>query len=204
MSDKTMHFLAYLGLAFFAWLAVSPGQKVNWLKPRVWIILTLVAFYGIMDEVLQGFVGRSADVRDFAANMIGVLTGLVILTFLSFWSAALLVSAIFIMALSNMARIDQITGLPFLNVAFHFCAYGGFSLIWIQYLERRMPWETSPGTWFAAALSLPAALLIAVKVTAPLFGRPVWRVDLLTAVSAILFAAVVSRFVCRTLWLPAE
>jgi len=204
MSDKTMHVLAYLGLVFFAWQAVSPDEKVNWFKPRVWIILVLIAWYGVMDEVLQLLVGRSAEVGDFAANMFGALTGLGILTVLSFWPAALLVSAIFTLALSNMARIDQIAGMPFLNISFHFFAYAGFTLVWIQYLQDMVPWESSPVRWFAAALSVPAALLLLVKSTAPLFGRDVWPFDYLTAASGILFAAAVSRFVCRTMWLPAE
>lgn len=204
MSDKTMHLLAYLGLAFFAWVAVSPQGKVHWLRPKVWIILVVIVWYGVIDEFLQGFVGRSADIRDFAANMIGVLMGLGILTFLSFWPAALVVSAIFTFVLSNMASLDGIIEMPFLNIAFHFIAYAGFTLVWIQHLQPRLLWEMPPVRWFVAAVSLPAAMLLLVKLTAPLFHRPVWPVDCVTAASAIMFAAVTSRFVCKTIWLPAE
>ncbi len=204
MSDKTMHVLAYLGLVLFAWLAVSPQSKVNWRKPKVWILLIVVVWYGVLDEVLQSFVGRSAEVGDFVANMVGVLTGLGILTFLNMWPAILLVSAIFIFVLSNMARIDQITGMPFINIAFHFTAYGTFTLIWIHALFARLTWDIMPVKWFAAAVSAPTALLLSVKATASLFGRPIWPIDLLTAISGIVLAVLVSRFVCKTIWLPVE
>jgi len=204
MSDKAMHLLAYLGLVFFAWAAVSPNRKVNWVNTKVWILLVVIVWYGVADEILQGFVGRSAEVLDFAANMVGVLAGLGILTAMGFWPAALVVSAIFTFVLSNMARLDHVAGMPHLNIAFHFTAYAGFALVWIQYLQPRLMWEKPPISWFLTALSVPTVLLTAVKLTAPLFGRPVWFVDCATALAAIVLAAAVARFVCRTIWLPAE
>ena len=204
MSDQTMHVLAYLGLSVLGWLAVSPQNKVNWRKPKVWIILAAVVWYSVMDELLQGLVGRSAEISDFVANMVGVLIGLAILTFLSLWPAALLVTAIFTFVLSNMARIDQIVGMPFINIMFHFAAYAGFTLVWIQFLQPRLLWELSPLRWFVAALGPPFVLLLTVKLSAPLFGRPLWPIYCATAASGIVSAAAVSRFVCRTIWLVDE
>ena len=204
MSDKTMHWLAYLGLVFFVWLAVSPYDRVNWRKAKVWVILAVIVWYGVMDEWLQSFVGREATVDDFLADMIGALAGLGLLSILSFWPAALTVTAVFIFAISNMSRIDQLWDQPYLNIGFHFVAYSAFALVWIQYLDRRLSAKISAMKWIISGLLLPLVLLCAVKLIAPVFDRPVWSFDCITAIAGIVLSAVVSRFICQTIWLESD
>ena len=55
VSDKSLHFLAYLVLVFLLWFAISPNKKVNWRKAAVWWILFVVVLYGVVDELLQGY-----------------------------------------------------------------------------------------------------------------------------------------------------
>ncbi len=204
MSDKTMHWLAYMGLVFFVWLAVSPYDKVNWRKAKVWVILAVIVWYGVMDEWLQSFVGREARVDDFLADMIGAVVGLGLLSILTFWPAALTVIAVFIFAISNLSRIDQLWDQPYLNIGFHFVAYSAFTLVWIQYLDRRLPVKISAAKWIISALLPPIVLLCAVKLISPVFEIPVWFFDCLTAIVGIILSTVVSRFVCKTMWLESD
>jgi len=204
MSDKVMHYLAYFALVFFLWLAVSPYEKVNWRKARVWMILAVIVWYGVIDEWLQTYVGREASVRDFLANTVGALAGLGVLSIFSFWPAALVATAVFVFVMSNLSRIDLLWNLPYINIAFHFAGYSAFTLVWIQYLDRRLPERISAVRWTVLSLLLPLALLCAVKLSAGAFQRPVWFYDCLTAIVGIILSTVVSRFVCKTIWVECD
>ena len=62
--DKVGHIGSFFMLAWLAYLAYRP----RW----YWIVLEL-AFYGMLIEVVQSFLPyRSADVKDFMADMAGV------------------------------------------------------------------------------------------------------------------------------------
>ena len=198
MSDKMMHVLAYMALVFLWWFSISPYKKVDWRKVKVWLALAVMVWYSAFDEWLQGHIGRSADVRDFYANLAGVLCGLVILSIFSFWPASLIVSAAFIFAVINLSKIDLLWEWPFLNIAFHFFGFAGFTLIWIQYMQRqvRLP-KIRRAKWFVAALGLPVILLAGVKLTSIPLGKLIWLMDCLTALVAIALAAIVSYFICQ-------
>jgi len=204
MSDKTMHWLAYLGLVFFVWLAVSPYDKVNWRKAKAWVILAVIVWYGVIDEWLQSYVGRGTEVNDILADTIGALVGLGLLSVFSFWPAALAVTAIFIFAISNLSRIDLLWEQSYLNIGFHFVGYSAFTLVWIQYLDHRLPAKVSAMKWIILALALPLVLLSAVKLSSLGFDKPIWFFDCLTAMVGILLSTVVSRFVCKTMWAESD
>jgi len=70
VSDKTLHFLAYFGLMLLLTLDSVSRQRLTFL--RLCGLLMLCAVYGIVDEILQIPAGRSADVRDWLADMRGV------------------------------------------------------------------------------------------------------------------------------------
>jgi VanZ family protein len=109
VSDKVLHFVAYLFLSFLLWFAVNPDKKVHWRKPAAWIILFAVVWYGVIDEWLQMYVGRNADVRDFFADLAGAITGLLILTFVNFWPASLVIAGGGIFAMTNFLRAHPMT-----------------------------------------------------------------------------------------------
>ena len=66
--DKLLHFTAYFGLAAIATVALRARRQV------LWVLAALVVLGGML-EVVQGMIGRDADVRDEIANMLGVLCG---------------------------------------------------------------------------------------------------------------------------------
>ena len=195
MSDKTMHVLAYLALVFVWWFSISPYKKVNWQKAKVWLTLGVMVWYGAFDEWLQGQMSRSADVMDFYANLVGTIIGLVILSIFSFWPSCLIISGIFVFSVTNLSSINMLAELPWLNIGFHFFGYAGFTLIWIQYMQRHI--RLVRIKWFTAALGAPAVLLGGVKLCSIGLGKDVSFIDSGTAVTAIAAAVVVSWLTCE-------
>jgi len=172
VSDKIIHFIAYLALVFLLWFVISPDRKVSWRRAAVWWVLLVTVWYGVVDEVLQGFVaGRSCDVRDFFADLAGVATGLVLFVFFSFWPAFLVVTGITIFALSILTRVNLVNLLPVTNVAFHLFAYAFFAMLWIRNIHLFLPLKAPNLKWLILALVLPTGLLLAVKVFSVIFGR---------------------------------
>jgi len=193
MSDKMMHALAYLALVFLWWFSISPYNKVDWRKAKVWVALAVMVWYSAFDEWLQGCIGRSADVHDFYANLTGVLFGLVTLSVLSFWSSSVIVSALFILAITNFSKIDTLWEWPYLNPGVHFLGFAIFTLIWIQYMQRYIRiWRGSHAKWFVTALAIPAGLLVGVKLCSVALGKQIWLIDWLIALSGIFCAALIS------------
>ncbi len=197
MSDKTMHVMAYFVLTFLIWFAVSPYHKVKWNQKKVWGLLAVVIWYGAMDEYLQGRVGRSADVMDFVADFFGMVLALGVLSLMSFWTALLTASAVFVFVVSNMSNLLMLRPEYYLNTVFHFTAYTAFALIWIQHMDQHTNLKTGKAKWLWSSLAVPAALLLLIKGTSPIFDRDVWWVDLATAMFGVSSAILISWLVFR-------
>jgi VanZ family protein len=189
VSDKSFHFLSYLVLTFLLWFALRGNKKVNWRKAAVWWLLLLVVWYGVVDELLQGVVaGRSCDVRDFVADVMGTVAGLVLLSFLSFWPAALIVAGIFIFAITNVARANVAGLLPVASALFYLLAYAGFTLLWLRSLAYFWPGLRSQRVtvrWVMLALAVPAALLLTVKLASVVLGRTFTVRDMLLSAAGV-------------------
>lgn len=196
MSDKMLHYLAYLMLVSLLWFAVSPQNRVNWKKPKVWIVLAVIVWYGAMDEWLQGFVNRGVDVGDFKADLVGAMTGLVILTIFSFWPSLLLLLGIAIFIMTNLTRTNLILGSENINTAFNLIAYAIFTLIWIQNIHQSIGLRTMGAKWWVAAGSVPVFFLGVVKGYSLATGKEIWGYDIATSASGILLAMVVSYTIC--------
>jgi VanZ family protein len=195
MSDKIMHFLAYMGLMMLIWLVINPYARVNWRKPRVYWILAIVVWYGVIDEVLQHFTGRSANVFDFLADLAGAVIGLLVLTVLSFWPALLTTAVVFLFAFNNLSALDMITDKPWINTGIHFFGYVLLTLVWIQHSGRyvlKSP-RHSGFRWWTTVLSVPLLIMIVIKaVGMVVFQKTIWPVDVFTVLTAVLLATVTS------------
>lgn len=84
ISDKVVHFGAYFVLALFFQLYVflKRGESVFNGKIKTWVLTIFVLMlYGAVDEVHQAFIpGRLADLLDFIADSLGVVTAVLLLT----------------------------------------------------------------------------------------------------------------------------
>lgn len=215
VSDKTLHFVAYFVLVFLFWGAVKPYEKVNWFRPTVWWVLVVVVWYGAMDEWLQGFVrGRTVDRADFFTDLVASLACLLLLTFISFWPALLLVCGVTVLAISICANTEVLTLPPIMHLIFHIGLHSVFTILWVLFLARRRRDRRAPkvslfrhigpsaGTkfyWVIAALSLPLALLM-IKLGALGFGHSFTLSELagsgLAVVGWVALAGVIG-LVCR-------
>lgn len=210
LSDKTLHFLAYFILVFLLWGTVRPYERVNWRRATVWIILAVVVWYGVIDECLQGYAGRSPDVMDFAADLIGAGASLLVLTLLSFWPALLSLAAMSIFVLANCSRADVTKLVPLTHTAFHLLAYGAFAFLWLVYLQRICRRHHEQGTkgiesWlgrprsplqgFTVSMLVPFSWLGIVKLGSLVLRRSFAQSDLIAASAGITAIACLGLFI---------
>jgi VanZ family protein len=195
VSDKTLHLVVYLILVFLLWFAVSPDRRVNWRKAAVWWVFLIMAGYGGVDELLQGYVGRSCDIKDFLANLVGVSGGLILFSFLTFWPALLAVTGITIFCLTNLARANLTELVPVTNAMFHLLAYAVFTMLWIRQILP-LPSKTSMPKRLIIALAVPIGLLLVVKLFSVVSGRYFTVFDVIISGAGIAIAPVGYVFIC--------
>jgi VanZ family protein len=192
VSDKSLHFIAYLVLVFLLWFVISPDRKVNWRKAAAWWVLFVVAWYGAADELLQSFVGRSCDAMDFLSNLAGTLAGLILFTFLTFWPALLAVTAIIVFLLTNLASTNPAELMPRASIAFYLFAYGFLTMLWVWNMRLFLSPKAPRPKWLMAALVPPIVFLLTVKVFAVMLGKPFSTTGVIISAAgiAIVVAAV--------------
>jgi len=191
VSDKGLHFLAYLILVFLLWFAVSPDQKVVWRKAGVWWVFIVITGYGAVDELLQGFMGRNCDVMDVVANMAGTFTGLILFSVFSFWPAALLVTGTVIFGITNIARSDLAELVPITNAIFYLFAYAIFTMLWSKILNFKFQISNFKSLkppklkWLITVLAGPTVLLLTVKLFSLVLGKGFGLREVIISVGAI-------------------
>jgi len=198
VSDKSLHFLAYLILIFLLWFTISPDKKVSLRRAAIWWVFLVVIVYGAADEVTQGYVGRSCDIKDFAADLVGVFTGLILFSFFSFWPAALLVAGATIFGITNVSWTNLATVLPITNTLLHLFGYAIFTLLWIQFIHLHLAQKPPKPRWLVISLALPIGFLLAVKLFSAILGRGFRAMDVILAVGGIV--AVVAATYLTTLF----
>ncbi|MHC4574352.1 MAG: VanZ family protein [Planctomycetota bacterium] len=196
VSDKSLHVLAYLILVFLLGFAIGSEERVNLRKGTIWWVLAAVVGYAVIDEWLQGYVGRMCDITDFLANLAGVLTGLILFAFLTFWPALLVVTGIAVFLLTNLARANPAELLPVTSVLFYLFGYGFFTLLWVRHLHFSLSLKAPEPKWLAAASALPAGFLLTVKLFSIILGKTF-------AMSSVILSAVGIAAVVFTVFLAA-
>ena len=73
--DKIVHAVAFgilAALAWWAWPPTEPGQAVR--RAAMWFVI--LAVYAAADELLQPLTGRSCELADWIADIVGIILGL--------------------------------------------------------------------------------------------------------------------------------
>jgi len=186
VSDKTLHFVAYLIFTFLFWAALSPNKKINWHKKTIWWVIPVLITYGAIDEWLQQYVGRSTDLTDFFANMKGVATGIILLSFMEFMSCFIIVTGISILAITTLAKENLGELMPKFYSVFHLLSYGLFAQLWMLKLKQyRDKINLAKLKWIIIAYAFPLVFLAVVILTAKLIGRYFELINMIIAFAAI-------------------
>ena len=84
VGDKVNHFSAYLILAILLYLTLSFQEKSIFAKRNAALLtIAVVLLYGVLDELHQMLIpGRSAEFLDWAADAVGAICGVLIISFL--------------------------------------------------------------------------------------------------------------------------
>ena len=190
-SDKSLHLLTYMILTFLLWSVMRPFEKVHWRRPTTWCVMLAIVLYALLDEYLQNFVsGRSPDTHDLVANTIGMLIGLTIAAFASFWPGALIVTGATIYTLAVFTRANLTRILPVASTVLHSATYGLFTLLWIGWMNRRSTGKARDVKWYVKALAGPAALLAAAKISAIVSGKQFEGWEIISSLGGIVGAII--------------
>jgi hypothetical protein len=193
VSDKWLHFLAYMNLFFLLWFSINPNRRANWRDRSIWLIIAGMLVFAWIDELTQPYTGRTYDIQDLAADAEGVLGGLIIFAFLSFWPSLLAVWAITIFGVATLISADLSKIAPVLNDVYHVLAYGFFTLIWGQLVNLYLSPKTIIGR-SSLIISAPFGLMLFVKVSSMLTGRYFTTGEMLLSSGAIVVAAIAASF----------
>ena len=195
VSDKAIHFIAYLILVFLLWFVLNSDRKINWRKAAVWWVLLIMVGYGIADEVLQGYVGRNCDFVDIVADSAGVAAGLILFSFFTFWPSLLAVTAITIFLLTNLTRTNPAELMPITNAIFHPYAYAAFTILWIRNIYLFAQLRVHKPKWLLITLALPIGLLSVVKLFSVISGRSFGVLHVISSIIAIVVVAVLHHLI---------
>jgi len=198
VSDKSLHVLAYLLLFFLLWFALRPKSKIRWNQKTIWLTLSIVIVYGALDEVIQGYVGRSCDLQDFYADMVGVTIGLIVFTLFNFWVSFLAVTAITIFMLTNLAKANLADLVPATNFMFHLFGYALLTAVWIRNINLYLMLKSEKAKWIITILILPITWLGVVKGYSVFAGREFSKYDIVCALAGIGVVTVVNYFSQRS------
>jgi len=192
VSDKGLHFIAFMILSFLGWFSANPYARVRIGYLSTWIVLILTGAYAVIDEVTQLFIqGRNFDMLDLAANTAGILAGMLLAGVFSFWWCLLSVIAITIFTLENLCRTDLTKLVPLTNITFHFIGYLILTLIWNYVFEISRIFSDSRKVLF----SVPLFFLIIVYSAEIILQRPYHLSDIILSVAGICTGFVIGKFI---------
>lgn len=197
ISDKTMHFAAYMTLALLLWFSTSFEKKADWKKLRPWLLSAIVLIYGLVDELLQHFIRRSADPEDFAANTLGLATAMVLVTVLPACHAAMILITVCPFFLPALVKSQLLKPDSILEATVYLAGFAGVTFAWIKYLSSIFYVNSRRAKFLPVFFAPPAATVAAVKLYAGLTDKPLDATALLSAFVSITLTLFIWRLATK-------
>ncbi len=201
MSDKTMHFVAYMILSLLLWLGTSFEKKADWKRLRPWLLSAIIIIYGIADELSQHFMNRSTDIKDFTSNLAGIAAGMVIVSFLSAYHIAMVLITVCPLLAPSIVRTHLIKQGSTLEYAAYAAGFAIITAAWIRYLFFIFNVNIRKIKSLPAFFAPPAATVLIVKIYAQLTDKPFSTTVILTSVLSIILTILIWRTISRYLML---
>ena len=172
VSDKTMHFVAYMTLALLLWFSTSFEKKADWKKLRPWLLSAIVLLYGLVDELLQHFTRRSVDPRDFAANALGIAIAMAIVTVIPACHAAMILITVCPFFLPALVKSQLIPQGSILEVGAYLAGFACITIAWIEYLSLVVGLNFRQFKYLPVFFAPPAGTVIILIIYAKLTDKP--------------------------------
>lgn len=192
VSDKSMHFVAYLVLMLLLWLSANFEKKADWGKILTWLLMGIVAVYAIFDEGSQYFIeGRSADLYDLLTNLLGAGVAMVLVTILAGHHTAMIpfvVCPIFLPALVSSKLITQGS---IIEAAIYGVVFAIITIAWIQYISSAYKFNLKQPRYAPIFFSGPAAIFAIVKIYAVFTNRAMEKTVILSTFAAIILTVFI-------------
>jgi len=172
VSDKTMHFTAYMTLAILLWLSSSFGQKACWRGLKSRLLLSIVSLYAVMDEALQHFTRRSFDLSDMASNFGGIAAAFLLVTLLQSTHVTMILVSVSMLFLPAFVRSRLITQNSIFEAAAYMAGFAIVTIAWIKYLSLVYKLNFKKLKNIPIFFAGPAAIAAIVKIYAALTDKP--------------------------------
>ena len=191
VSDKTMHFSAYLVLTILLWLSSSFGIKANWRKLRPWLLLLIILFYGIADEVTQHFIaGRSTDPLDLISDMLGAGTAMLAVTFTSGYNTAMILVVISPIFLPAIVRSQLVKEGTILEEVVYVSGFVLITIVWTMYLTFIRKMNLRQAKHLPLFFLCPAISVVILKFYAIFTNKPFEITDIAVILASIVLTLV--------------
>ncbi|MDD5011725.1 MAG: VanZ family protein, partial [Phycisphaerae bacterium] len=196
VSDKIMHFAAYLVLMLLLWLSINFEKKANWKKIQTWLLMGIVAVYAVFDEGSQYFIGgRSADFRDVIANLLGVGGAMILVTILSGRHTAMIPFAICPIFLPALVRSKLIPQGTIIEAGIYAAVFVIITIAWIRYISFVYKFDIKRIRYIPIFLGGPTAILAIVKTCAVFTSKPMEKIIIISTLAFVVLALIICRLV---------
>jgi len=196
VSDKTMHFAAYLILTMLLWLALFFDVRANWKTFRPWLVLLSILLHGIADELTQHYIaGRSTDIIDLYADMLGAAAALLIVTFISGYHATMALAAITPVFLPAIVKSKTIKQDSIGEILIYVLIFALITGTWIYYLSSILKIDFRKFKYLLVYIAGPVSVLAAVKIYAAITGKPFGYTPFLWALASIMLILLGRKFI---------
>jgi hypothetical protein len=198
VSDKTMHFAAYMILTLLLWLSTSFEKKANWKKIRPWLFLGIVMIYGIFDELSQYFIkNRSVDPYDLIANFLGTTAAMAMVTIMPCQHAAMMLFIICPVFLPALVRSNLIAQGSMAEIAAYATGFVIITIAWFQYFSSVHKLNLKQLKYIPIFFAGPAGTVAILKIHAVLTNKPMGKTAILSAFAAIILTLIILSLVSR-------